>query len=218
MRIPPPEDAPGAAREEKDAFRTVFEGSLTAMLVTDHERRCVDANGAACRLLRLSRDELLSRRIDDLTPPAARPGLPEQWEAFLREGSQAAWSELLVGDGSALEVAFSAVADIVPGRHLWILVSAPRRPRTAAASGRPEQADPSPAASGPSPSASSLSAREREVLGLLAMGASGAEIAERLFISPATVRTHIGNAMEKLGARTRAHAIALALQRGAIRL
>ena len=48
-----------------------------------------------------------------------------------------------------------------------------------------------------------LSAREREVLGMLAEGLSGAAIAERLVLSPETVRTHVRNAMDKLGASTR---------------
>jgi len=54
-----------------------------------------------------------------------------------------------------------------------------------------------------------LTAREREVLGLLAEGDSGPEIAARLFISLETVRTHIRNATTKLGARTRVQAAAL---------
>jgi DNA-binding CsgD family transcriptional regulator len=58
----------------------------------------------------------------------------------------------------------------------------------------------------------SLTRREREVLGLLAGGMSGAQIASALFLSPETVRTHIRNAMGKLGASTRSQAVALALQ------
>jgi DNA-binding CsgD family transcriptional regulator len=58
-----------------------------------------------------------------------------------------------------------------------------------------------------------LSKREREVLELLADGLSGAEIAERLVLSPETVRTHIRNAMAKLGASTRSQAVAIALHR-----
>jgi DNA-binding CsgD family transcriptional regulator len=67
-----------------------------------------------------------------------------------------------------------------------------------------------------SPRVSSLSRREREILGALAAGYSGAQIAERLFLSPETVRTHIRNAMVKLGAATRAQAVAMALQSGEI--
>jgi DNA-binding CsgD family transcriptional regulator len=49
------------------------------------------------------------------------------------------------------------------------------------------------------------------------MGLSGSTIAEQLVISPETARTHIRNAMEKRGARTRAHLIALAMRDGLIR-
>jgi DNA-binding NarL/FixJ family response regulator len=65
---------------------------------------------------------------------------------------------------------------------------------------------------------STLSPREREIMGLLSRGLSGEEAAKRLFLSPETVRTHVRNAMSKLGAATRAHAVALALQRGEIDL
>jgi DNA-binding NarL/FixJ family response regulator len=51
-----------------------------------------------------------------------------------------------------------------------------------------------------------LTPREREVLGLLADGYRGPEIAERLFLSLETVRTHIRNAVGKLEARTRVQA------------
>jgi DNA-binding NarL/FixJ family response regulator len=54
-----------------------------------------------------------------------------------------------------------------------------------------------------------LSPREREVLGLLSDGYSGPEIAGRLFLSLETVRTHIRNAVGKLGARTRVQAAAM---------
>lgn len=54
-----------------------------------------------------------------------------------------------------------------------------------------------------------LTPREREILGLLAEGCSGPDIAGRLFLSIETVRTHVGNAVTKLGARTRVEAVAL---------
>jgi hypothetical protein len=51
---------------------------------------------------------------------------------------------------------------------------------------------------------------------MLAEGLSGAAIAERLVLSPETVRTHVRNAMDKLGASTRSQAVALALELGEI--
>ncbi len=57
-----------------------------------------------------------------------------------------------------------------------------------------------------------LSPREREILGLLATGRSGSEIAGELFLSAETVRTHVRNAARKLGARTRTQAVALLVE------
>jgi DNA-binding NarL/FixJ family response regulator len=57
-----------------------------------------------------------------------------------------------------------------------------------------------------------LSAREREVLRLLAAGGSYAEIGGELFLSPDTVRAHAQRAMAKLGARTRTQAVAVAMR------
>jgi DNA-binding NarL/FixJ family response regulator len=62
----------------------------------------------------------------------------------------------------------------------------------------------------------SLSKREREIMDLLAQGLTGEQVAERLFLSPETIKTHIRNAMGKLEANTRVHAIAIALREGFI--
>jgi DNA-binding NarL/FixJ family response regulator len=59
------------------------------------------------------------------------------------------------------------------------------------------------------PKAGGLTPREREVMALLGDGCNGPEIAERLYISTETVRTHIAHAVTKLGARTRVHAVAM---------
>ncbi len=61
-----------------------------------------------------------------------------------------------------------------------------------------------------------LSPREHEILGLLATGASTPAIAERLFLSPATVKTHLHHLYEKLEVSDRAAAVAEGLRRGLI--
>ena len=78
---------------------------------------------------------------------------------------------------------------------------------------RDDDGAPAPRTRGRHAPGAPLSDREREILGLLATCESGAQIAERLVLSPETVRTHIRNAMSKLGASSRAQAVALAVQR-----
>jgi DNA-binding NarL/FixJ family response regulator len=68
------------------------------------------------------------------------------------------------------------------------------------------------------PDGEPLSYRERQVLGLLAHGHDGPAIAGRLNLSPETVRSYSQSARDKLGAKTRTEAVALALVRGEISL
>ena len=66
--------------------------------------------------------------------------------------------------------------------------------------------------------ATPLTDRERRVLQLVAHGLVTPEIAVELAVSPETVKSHVHNVMMKLGARTRAHAVALAAADGQIAL
>jgi len=61
-----------------------------------------------------------------------------------------------------------------------------------------------------------LTGREREVLRLMAQGSANAEIAEQLFISEATVKTHVSHVLAKLNIRDRAQAIVLAYESGLV--
>jgi DNA-binding NarL/FixJ family response regulator len=62
-----------------------------------------------------------------------------------------------------------------------------------------------------------LTEREREVMALVAAGLSNDEIAERLFVSPTTAKTHVSRAMIKIGARDRAHLVVYAYETGLVR-
>jgi PAS domain S-box-containing protein len=185
----------------------LFDKTTTPMLLAGDNRCYLAANSAACELLGRSARELTELKVDDLVAPDARPGVPALWREFLRSGSQAGEIELRRADGSMVAVSYSATANIVPGLHLTVFPSPGRedpildRPRGPAVGSRR-----------PTP----LTAREQQVMTLLALGCTGAEIASRLYLSPETVRTHTRRARAKLGARTRSQAIALAVKSGQI--
>ncbi|HWT95325.1 MAG TPA: LuxR C-terminal-related transcriptional regulator [Solirubrobacteraceae bacterium] len=192
---------PGRGIDDVD-IAELFQRSPRPMVVADDERRCVDANQAAVAMLRVGRRELLTLRVDDLAAPDQRDTLDDTWRRFLSAGTLTSVCELHLPGGRRLQVDVSAVAHVGPHRHMGICVPV----RGSASAGELVVAS------------GSLSAREREVMRMVAHGADGPEIAEALVLSPATVRTHVNNAMRKLGARTRAHAITLAIRRGDVDL
>jgi DNA-binding NarL/FixJ family response regulator len=69
----------------------------------------------------------------------------------------------------------------------------------------------------PAPTLDVLTEREREVMALVAEGLTNDEIAERLYVSPMTAKTHVSRAMTKLGARDRAQLVVFAYESGLVR-
>jgi DNA-binding CsgD family transcriptional regulator len=133
-------------------------------------------------------------RLDDHIPVELLNDLAARWAAFLRRGHHYGHYPLDLPSGERIEIEYSATASVLPGRHLAIWL---------------ERA-------GRATSVEALTPREREVVREIADGATTQEIAQRLFISPATVDTHVRKAMGRLGAKNRAHLIALALQQDAL--
>jgi DNA-binding CsgD family transcriptional regulator len=181
----------------------VFRTALDALFVLDDERRHLLANAAAARLLGCTVAEILERRMDDFSPPAHLGGLRRRWEEFESTGSLEGLGELQRLDGCRVPIEFRASRDFRPGQHLM----AARRCLTPAADTVDVNGDPLKCP---------LTPRELEVLQLGSEGHSTREIAEALFVSPGTVKTHFQHVYEKLGSHDRAAAVAEALRRGLI--
>ena len=181
-----------------------FRRSLVPMVLADDERRYVAVNSAASLLLRMPEREVLRLRIDDLTPPENRGLVEPLWDDFLTTGTQKGSFELQMPDGPRTSIDYSATANIEPGRHLaiWMFPPVNDDVEFSEAAPRPPR----------------LTPREREVLGMIAMGMGSDWIASVLGVSHATVETHVRHCLQKLGARNRAHAIVLGLRAGEISL
>lgn len=183
-------------------FWSAFKGSRNAMVLLDEHRRHVEVNGAYLKLLGYPRDELVGRPVWDFV--ANGPRLTQrEWQATIARGEFNGEAVLVRADESTVTVQYAGHTEVVTGerRVLFVALSTSRW-------GRHSRRD----AHGATPHA--LSAREREIVRLVAAGETGPEIADQLHISHATVRTHVRNAMAKVGARSRAHLVAKALGEG----
>ncbi len=188
----------------------VFDNSRVPMVMVDNARRYLAANAPARLLFRLRLAELRHRRIEDLTAPRQLSGLYERWQQLMDDGAVAGPYDVGFPDGTELKIVYCALRNALPGQHLIVFAPA-EWPGDEFGQAEVDDLEREPLIR-------PLSPREREVLGLIAAGADQHQIGDAMTISAATVRTHVRNLLRKLGARNRAHAIALAMQGGLIEL
>ena len=185
----------GSARDGEEAIR-LAETHQPDVIMMDLRMPSVDGIAATARLSQL----LPSARVLVLTTYAD--------EAAILPALRAGARGYLTKDASAEQIEAAIRAVHAGQTHLDPAV---QERLVAAVTGQPlgaDQADP-----GRKPP-DGLTAREAEVLTLLASGLSNTEIAQRLFLSNATVKTHINRIFAKTGARDRAQAVRYAYQHG----
>ncbi|MEP6955171.1 MAG: LuxR C-terminal-related transcriptional regulator [Solirubrobacteraceae bacterium] len=184
-------------------FAAAFRDSRNAMVLVDERRRHVDANGAYLQLLGYAREDIIGRPIYEFVvggPLASQ----QEWAALLGSERETGELELACADGTAVGVQWGATPEVVTGRRL-VLFAAMSTSRWGRRFRRSVATD---------PDAGPLSPRELEIVRLVALGGTGPEIADELLLAHDTVRTHVRNAMTKVGARSRAHLVAKALAEG----
>jgi PAS domain S-box-containing protein len=176
-------------------FRALFHNAHEPIMVVDDAGRIVELNPAAAAVAGVpDPGSLRSRLVSDLIAPDATSTWLRDWRELRSAGRVTGSTVLRTAEGKERSVDFRAIAHYVPGRHLVMLLGASALAKV--------------------PSTRDLTPREREIFGLLACGFNAPEIAAHLYLSPATVRTHVQNGMQRIGARTRVHAIAIALASG----
>src|SRR6202521_1373400 len=102
-------------------FRAVLYHPSEPILIADSDRHYVDANSGAGRLLGLSRDQIIGRRIDDFAEASFRPRIEQLWRAFMEQGEQEGTFRLVGPDGNVHEDEYTAKGNILPVHHLFVL-------------------------------------------------------------------------------------------------
>ena len=175
------------------------------MALTDDERRIIDVNPAMAQLMHYRPSQLRGTHTWDhvIGGPLMSH---EQWRHTISRNDVTGEADLRCGDGSKVRVQFAVHPEVVTGRRLVLFVGLAMSRWGRHFRRQTDGTD----------HLGELSTREREVLGMVALGATSPEIASALHISHNTVRKHVNSAMRKLGARSRAHLVAKALGEGHI--
>lgn len=173
------------------------------MVLLDDGRSVADVNNAFLSLSGYRRNQLMGQSVH--TVVAGGPLLTgEQWANAIGRDEFHGEVGLICADGTVVVHQWGATIAVVTGRRLVLMVML----SSSKWGGRFRRQLPEEQPVG------EMSEREREVVQMVAMGRTGPEIAEGLGIAHDTVRTHVRNAMNKVGARSRAHLVAKALGEG----
>jgi two-component system nitrate/nitrite response regulator NarL len=140
----------------------------------------------------------------------ARPGVSVLMLTINREDERVLEAVRAGASGYLLKDA--ELDEIVAGIRAAAAGQAVLAPAAAGAVMAQVRRDAPPAAPPSRPPPVDLTAREREVLGLIARGYDNAEIGQRLFVSPSTVKHHVSSVLEKLGVENRLQAAAFAIR------
>ena len=186
---------------EEATFLRLFEAAGVALALVDDARRITRVNRAFCDLVGHTQERAATMRLDDLVAPGTQSVAIPAWDVRTA-GTRPARVSVVRADGTRIDVRFGALSSVIKGSHLIVLAASRAARPTDMGSGRRH--------------GGKLTRREQESLRLVARGMTTTVAAQQLGISPETVRTHVRNAMNKLGARTRAQAIAVALRDGEI--
>ena len=187
-------------------FSAAFAQSRNAMVLLDAERRHREVNGAYLRLLGYRRDELLGKHVWEIVEDG--PMVTEaEWRELLAEQRFSGDASMIAADGGIVRVHWGATVEVCTGQR-FVLFVALSTSLAGAHFRRNRHLD--------AEALRPLSDREREILYLIALGHTSPEIADMLHITHNTVRTHARNAMDKTGARSRAHLVAKALGDGLV--
>jgi PAS domain S-box-containing protein len=172
------------------------------MILVDDDRRCVAVNDAFVQLLGYKRSELIGRRYHEF---AVKPPLSDEaWVELSQSSDFYVTRELRRADGQGVSVELAGHRETVTGRGLILIVVLRRLRGSRSVNGDNGAAD------------GTLTGRELEIVEMIALGLTGPEIATELYLSHATVRTHVRNAMNKLGVHSRAQLVAKALGDGIV--
>jgi PAS domain S-box-containing protein len=183
------------------AFWLAFERSSNGIAQVDEQRRFVRANDALLEIVGGTRGAIVGSSVIDVVPAAERPRAQREWDAFLSSGGDYSGGGPIVRmDGTEVEIEVAArLMTIGEDRFAVCVVTS--------------VSEPAPSVEPDSEPGQPLTGREREVVTLIALGRLTSQIAAELQISGETVRTHVRNAMSKLGAHTRAQLVATVLSR-----